>query len=409
MGQSMTAPGGRLDHLDAIRGVAVLGIALMNVEAFTMPLTEMAAGVQPGQRPLDAVIDWLVYVLVQGKFWTLFSLLFGMGFVLMLDRARTAGTGFVPLYLRRTAGLLVIGLAHALLVWGGDILVSYALGGFALLLLFRDADAARMRAWGAGLWIAMIAFMLLGAAMLALPGTQPEPVDSTFHALGMREAAAYSSGSYAEVTATRVAYFLATLGNQVFLLPLLVGTFLLGGWLVRSGLALDPARHRHALVRLAWIAGGTGLVATLASVLLTPNPEMMPVPSATVMAAASLHLAGGMMLALGYAAGLLLLAGSAGRLRVFGPVGRMALSNYLLQSVAGTLLFYGYGFALWGQVSRTAQVLGVLAFFALQVLASHWWLARFRQGPVEWLWRAFTYWRLPRLRRDRDTGASGRA
>ena len=112
-------------------------------------------------------------------------------------------------------------------------------------------------------------------------------------------------------------------------------------------------------------------------------------------------MAGSPLMALGYV-GLVVLAWQAGArwLGVLAPAGRMALTNYLLQSVVGTLLFYGYGLGLWGDVSRMGQTLIVLVVFALQVAASHWWLARFRFGPLEWLWRTFTYLRRPTMRRS---------
>src|SRR5690606_38682382 len=124
----------RIDSLDVLHGLALLDIALMNVEYFSAPLVGMAQGIDPAQRGLDWLADAFVDVFVRGKFWTLFSLLFGMGFAIMLDRARRAGRSFMPLYLRRTFGLLLIGLAHAWLIWAGDILVAYAVTAFALLL-----------------------------------------------------------------------------------------------------------------------------------------------------------------------------------------------------------------------------------------------------------------------------------
>ncbi|MCE7032595.1 DUF418 domain-containing protein [Lysobacter sp. GX 14042] len=397
-----TAGGGRLDHLDALRGFALLGIALMNVEYFGAPLSQMGGGVQPGQGVLDAAADWLVYLLVQGKFWTLFSLLFGMGFVLMLERARTAGTRFAPVYLRRIAGLLVIGLAHAWFIWAGDILVSYALGALGLLLFFREAGTATLGVMGLVLWSVWATLMLAGGGLLVLAEQAgPEVAGGVLESLeGMRlqEIAAYAHGSWLEATAQRVHYWTAMAGNLVVMLPGLLGTFLVGGWMLRSGLAADPAAHRPALLRLVAIGLAGGLVLTLASLAVDPVPGQAA-SVGTGMVAAVLHMAAGLPAGLAYAGIVLLLAARPrSLLGVLAPAGRMALSNYLLQSLVGTWIFYGHGLGMWGGVGRAGQVLGVVVFFTLQVLASRWWLARFRQGPVEWLWRAFTWWRLPPLR-----------
>lgn len=402
MSQTRVAPAGRLGHLDALRGFALLGIALMNVEFFTTPLADMGNGVEPGQGTPDHAVDWLIYVLVQGKFWGLFSLMFGMGFVLMLDRAHAAGTRFVPTYLRRCLGLLVIGLAHALLVWAGDILLMYALGALVLLLLFRNADSRSMLAWGIALWAAPVGLLVVSGLALVLAG--PELADTLelapayMEQLRARELAAYSGGSWVEATATRLEFLYRTLPDQLVVLSMLVGVFLVGGWLVRSGAVLDPDAHRVRLLRLAAAGGVVGAVLTAVSLRLTASPMLAGTGEGVL--AMGLHLAGALPLAVAYAAGFLLLAVRPGSpLGVMAPAGRMALTHYLLQSLVGTWLFYGHGLGLWGEVGRAGQVAGVLVFFALQVAASHWWLARFRQGPVEWAWRVLTYGRLAAFRR----------
>ncbi|MGH8084648.1 MAG: DUF418 domain-containing protein [Lysobacter sp.] len=395
----------RLDNLDVLRGLALLGIALMNVEYFTAPLMDMSEGIAPGERGLDWLADAFVYVFVRGKFWTLFSLLFGMGFAVMLGRARAAGRDFVPLYLRRTFGLLLFGLAHAWLIWSGDILVSYALTALVLLLFFRDTPAERAWKWGAGIWAVLVGVMLLFGAMMAMGDgvTDPNAAGSAATIAALREAeiAAYSGGSYPEATAMRLRYFAHALPFNAFLVPLVLGMFLIGGWLVRSGAMARPAEHRRLFLRLTWIGGLGGLALTAASVAVETNPATTGQPSPDAMMAMTLHMAGSPPMALAYIAIVVLaLQHGATWLRALAPAGRMALTNYLAQSVIGTLVFYGYGLGLWGQVPRAWQVLGVVAVFVLQVLASRWWLARFRYGPLEWLWRAFTYWQVPPLRRS---------
>lgn len=395
----------RIDNLDVLRGLALLGIALMNVEYFTAPLMDMSEGISPDARGLDWLADAFVYTFVQGKFWTLFSLLFGMGFAVMLGRAQAAGRHFMPVYLRRTVGLLGFGLVHALLIWSGDILVAYALTALVLLLFFRNTDTPRLWKWGAWIWAVMIGLMLLGAtAMLALGDAAQDPSAAANAAavetLRALEVEAYSGGSYAEANAVRSRYFVHALGNELFLVPLVLGMFLTGAWLVRSGAMARPAEHRRLFTRLLWVAGPLGLALTAASLAVESNPAMGAAPAPGAMMAMTLHMAASPLLALAYIA-IVVLALQRGTRWLLGlaPAGRMALTNYLSQSVIGTLVFYGYGLGWWGEVSRAWQVLGVVAVFALQLLLSRWWLARFRYGPLEWLWRAFTYWQWPPMRR----------
>lgn len=401
----------RLDNLDVLRGLALLGIALMNVEYFTAPLMDISEGIAPDARGLDWLADSFVYVFVRGKFWTLFSLLFGMGFAVLLGRAEAAGRGFVPLYLRRTVGLLLFGLAHALLIWSGDILVSYALTALVLMLFFRNVPAERSWKWGAWIWGAMVGLMLLfGAMMMVGDGvSDPNAAESAAAVADLREAeiAAYSGGSYAEATAMRLRYFAHAVAFNAFLVPLVLGMFLVGAWLVRSGAMARPAEHRRMFVRLGWIGGLGGLGLTLASVAVNANPATIGQPSPDAVIAMALHMAGSPLMALAYVSIVVLaLQRGATWLRALAPAGRMALTNYIAQSLIGTWVFYGHGLGLWGQVPRAWQVLGVVVVFVLQLAASRWWLARFRHGPLEWGWRAFTYWQLPPLRRVAGPAAS---
>ena len=396
----------RIDNLDVLRGLALLGIALMNVEYFTRSMMDIGEGIAAGPHGIDWWADSFVYFFVRGKFWTLFSLLFGMGFAVMLGRAQAAGRGFVPLYLRRTVGLLLFGLVHTLLIWSGDILVSYALTALVLLLLFRNTPTGRLWKWGAGIWAVMVGLMLLGGAMMMGMGDaaqDPAVAKQAAEAAATRaaEIAAYSSGSFADATAMRWNTFQHMFGMNAFLVPLVLGMFLLGAWLVRSGAMANPAQHRRLFVRLGWIGGIVGLALTALSVVIAPDPTGSGgQPSGAGMLAMALHMAGSPLMALSYIAIVVLaMLRGAAWLQTLAPAGRMALTNYLAQSVIGTLVFYGYGLGLWGEVSRAWQVLGVVVVFAVQMILSKWWLARFRYGPLEWLWRSFTYWQIPPLRR----------
>ncbi|WP_342315106.1 DUF418 domain-containing protein [Lysobacter sp. FW306-1B-D06B] len=397
----------RLRSLDVLRGLALLGIGLMNVEYFSRPLPDMGAGIDPAQAPLDHALSWLVYVFVQGKFWVLFALLFGMGFALMDERARAAGRNFRPLYLRRTIGLMVIGLVHALLIWAGDILVSYAIGAFALLW-FRDAEPERQGRWGAALYgLPALSLLLMGGLMHGLgsaasPGDEPGQAARLANEQAWRaaEIAAYSAGSWWDATQMRARYLLHNLDETLVFQAFAVGMFLLGAWLLRSGAIASPAAHARLHRGLRWVAFPAGVAMALVSASITVTFDWEG-DGARSMIAASLMLLASPLMSLGYLAWTIRALATATGARLLGvvaPAGRMALTNYLLQSVIGTLVFYGYGLGLWEQVPRRWQLLGVVVVFALQVLASRWWLARFRFGPVEWLWRACTYGRFPPMR-----------
>src|SRR5688500_16136464 len=203
----------RIEVMDVLRGFALLGILLMNMEAFVGPLMESLPGVNPRLTGADRWVDTAIYVLVQGKFFTLFSLLFGMGFAVMLERANAAGTSGTALYARRLFALLGIGLVHAILIWSGDILLTYALLGFVLLLFFRRTPLSRLPKWGAAFYLLplLLVWTMAGFALLA----QQDPQAAAEFQKGMAQQAqqmaaliegerqAYGSGSYVQAVAQR--------------------------------------------------------------------------------------------------------------------------------------------------------------------------------------------------------------
>ncbi|HYG06432.1 MAG TPA: DUF418 domain-containing protein [Stenotrophomonas sp.] len=394
------APAERIVLLDVVRGFALLGILLMNIEGFVGPLNAALTGVNPALTGIDRLADALVYFFVQGKFYTLFSLLFGMGFAVMSSRAEAARRPFVPVYLRRSAGLLVIGLAHALLLWSGDILVSYALLSL-LLLAFAEAPTRWLPALGLIVYLLAPAWVLLFGAIGSLGQDDPnfqqqiaEVGAQWWHALEAQRQA-FGAGSYAQATAQRASDLLETLRGLLINGPAMLGMFLLGAWFARSGAIAEPQRHARLFALLRWVALPLGLLAMAASYRLAPwmDPARLDL---TVSLAWALAAVANLLMCLGYLAWV---ARWALALRWLAPAGRMALSNYLLQSLVCTLLFYGYGLGLFERLPRAWQIPFALALFAAQVWASQAWLRAFRFGPMEWLWRAFTYLQWPPLRR----------
>jgi len=377
----------RIGLLDALRGLALLGIFVVNIEWFTRPWQEFGNGMVQGLAGADFAASWAVHVFVAGKFWILFSLLFGMGFALMMERAQASGRS-TRIYLRRLAVLFAIGIAHALLVWVGDILHSYAIAGL-LLLAMREVRPRMQLAIGLVLYLGLCGLSLLaGAAMLAIPAGEMDVV-----AEGLAEnaraaeaaAAAYAGGGFAEVTAQRVRDFSSLAWNNVGVVPMALGVFLVGSWLLRSGRIADVAGNRGFFMRMAAWCLPPGLVLTLwGAWLATGHPHGNA--DARYVMAASLQGLGALPMTLGGVAMVALAWQSAAGARLLGlvaPVGRMALTSYLLQSVIASLVFYGYGLAMWGRVGQAGLVLLALAVFVVQVLASRWWLVRYRFGPLE--------------------------
>jgi uncharacterized protein len=548
----------RIEALDVVRGFALFGIFLMNIEWFNRPFATFNDGMPRGLKGLDWLSSWFVAYFVQGKFWTIFSLLFGMGFAVMLVRAERSGREFTKIYLRRIVALAVFGAVHFIYVWEGDILVSYAIGALALLIvlygrpwpiviacaavlglafipnadhLFRVAGGlaatgllalylrGKKRLVWRGISMPVFSFILLLAGVLtfiaavvfwllpdgpieprvpltvfgpllivtgwlswkyhepaekrslrmavsiyvfgavaltamglvqhftpdplavlasadqkaaaavtkAVTGTtgpeasSPAPVADkpkktrkdraaemkVERAKKLEEQAArkveeiktFTTGTYLDTVAWRARQFPEKAATDGGFAVVLVSMFLLGVWFVRSGVMEDTAQHL-ALFRKLAIYGlpvgiGLGLLTGFIAVSHTPGERYDGWGIAR-----GLVMLGNLAACLGYIGLVVTMLHSRtalSHIRVLAAPGRMALTNYLMQSLICMIVFYGFGLGYWG-MPRAQQVLFVVVVYSAQIAFSRWWLARFCYGPMEWLWRSFTYRQVPPLR-----------
>ncbi|HEX7043176.1 MAG TPA: DUF418 domain-containing protein [Burkholderiales bacterium] len=396
----------RLALVDALRGFALLGILLVNVTGFGRPF-------QTYRLPLDSTQPWydvaaaaLVAILAEGKFYALFSLLFGLGLALQLERAQARGVAWRMLYVRRLLVLFGSGLVHGVFIWAGDILMLYAVLGF-VLLLFADVAPRALMAWVVAIGVLFIVAITAGLVLLhALETLDPEAVPRYDSSAAMVEAeiaqayAAYGAGSYAEITAQRIEDLRRFLDDAPLQSPSVLVYFLLGLYLGKRGVLAQPHAHAALLRRWARIGAGVGLPLAVLYAWTRFNPD--PAVPGWLWWSVMAFYGGGLGLSLAYAGGLSLLWLRPGTQRVLQPlaaVGRLALSNYLLQSIVGTWIFYGYGLGLFGQVPPARSVSLALGIYLLQIPLSRWWLGRFRFGPAEWLWRSLAYGRRQPWRR----------
>ncbi len=547
--------GQRIEALDVVRGFALLGIFLMNIEWFNRPISSLGEGMPRGLSGLDWLASWFVTYFVAGKFWTIFSMLFGMGFAVMLVRAERAGRPFTKLYLRRILALAVFGAVHFIYVWEGDILFSYAVGALGLLIVLYgrarhivivcaalvglgfipEADAffgvagglavmgllalylrGEKRLSWRGVSMPVFCFILLlagvltsmaavvfwvlpdgptepriplsvlgpmlfitgwlswkyhapaekrslrmavgvyvfaGMAMTAMSMVHhfmPDPADAVAsvdkkpvaaapaasaarlapaakataekpkkspeqRAVDIRaerekrlkeraarkaeEVKVFSTGTYLETVDWRARQFLEKAAGDAGFAVALVSMFLIGVWFVRSGVMEDTARHLAFFRKLALyglpLGIGLGVLSGFIAVSHTPGDRHDGWGIAR-----GLLMLGNLPACLGYVGLVVTMLHSRSawsHIRVLAPMGRMALTHYLLQSLICMFVFYGFGLGHWG-LPRAQQVLFVVVVYAAQIAFSHWWLARFRYGPMEWLWRGFTYRQVPPLR-----------
>lgn len=371
----------RILAADALRGFALLGIGMVNAWYYADPLGVSGEPSPVTDTPAGDVTRFIVGLLFEGKFYPLFAFLFGYSVVLMLDAAARRGADAERAMRRRLWGLFVIGIVHGLVLWPGDILTTYAILGF-ILLAWDPRRPAR----------AAVVLIALATVMWAALGLAWDSVD-----LGEDAAATIAGyqGSpwtvFAEHAGTYLGIGITVLIGQG---PTALAMMLLGRAAARRGMLADPAAHAPLLRRLVRVGLPVGLAGSLAyAVLMQGEGGAVADAAAFALLAATGPVLTGAYIALALAWFGRPVGGAVERW--LAPAGRMALTNYILQSVLLAVIFTAYGFALVGELSAPAVAAIVCAIFAFGLVFSRWWLRTHHHGPVEWLLRAWTYGELP--------------
>ncbi len=397
-------PTDRHQSLDALRGFAVMGILLMNIIGFSMP---MAAYVNPAAwGSANSMDNWawaIAFVLIDGKMRGLFSLLFGASMLLVVDRAEAKGEDPTRVHLRRMAWLLVFGLIHYCFIWAGDILALYALcGAFALSL---RALPARGLVW-MGAAFMLLNLLLWGMTLLTVHDARfaahsigaSAKAQAEFTAIladlgassgaGPRADVALHLGSYSAIVSARLSEMMGGLIGQIFAYgPETVGLMAWGMALLKSG-ALTGNWTQARYLKMAAIAYAIGLPLSLLLVWAATSSDFDPLMMADIFYVGRLPPRLAMMI--GHTMLLLWLIGRAKSfwLERVAAAGRAAFSNYIATSLVMTTLFYGYGLGLYGSLPRTTVYFLVPPVWFLMLLWSKPWLDRYHYGPLEWLWRS---------------------
>ena len=385
----------RIEILDALRGFALFGILMANILYWSGwgAMTEEQRIAFAGAE----AVTWQYrfhHLLVDGKFYTIFSLLFGVGFALQIARMSARGMEGLRVYRRRVLVLLGMGLVHSWLIWDGDILTLYALLGLVLPLFYRWRDRSLLIAAAVLIFLVPIVGMWLFGRLgwephqhlFALSNSIAESMgadtapDKALEWLRRDDIAGWASW---QLSGTPFSWALRVASWRI---PKVLGIMLFG-LVVGRRLASGGLLENQKLLFQVLVTGlAIGLPSSVAYAFI-PGLGQTDWPS----------LIGTVPLALAYAAGFVLLWPRARLvLRHFIPVGRMALTSYLTHSMIGLIFFYGIGFGLAGTFRPLAFYAVALLIFAAQVLFSRWWLSRHEQGPMEALWRLATYGRTPK-------------
>ena len=392
----------RIQTLDIVRGFALLGILIMNMPGFSASFFAEADGSHLWAGALDQRAEEIRNMLFSGKFNSMFSLLFGLGFTIqlgrMLERDPIHGTS---LYVRRLLVLLAFALVHALVLWTGDVLHIYVILGFGLLLIRRVPNRA------------IVAMIVLLVCYPAISGTlrllvmTPDRVAHLVKDAQAMEASnnlAYGHGSFVDAARehTREMIHVYTDPWQLWSIfgfwVQMATTMLMGFYIGRNGWVQRIPELMPAIRRLQWRALALGIVCSLTFGIVAQFTRI-PGPSPLKILVAISYVLSRLGMMSFYVLTIVRLAELPEWQRRFKPIaaaGRMPLTNYLMQTLIATSLFYGWGFGLWGKVGPALQLLIAFAiYFAIQVPLSTWWLRHFEYGPLEYAWRFGTYGRRP--------------
>ena len=385
--------------LDALRGFALLGICLANYPEFSLYTFLEPESVQSmPSAGIDLVTKYFIYIFIDGKFYTIFSLLFGIGFSIILENNRKRGANGLKVFYRRMLFLLLIGFAHLMLIWSGDILMLYALVGM-ILPLFHNRKDKSIIIWAAIFlllpiivdFVSQFTGIYMSAKLTEWEGLLSDHygISDKGYAFWLKEAQSYGDVLKFLVMGSveRMSEFVD--GNRYFKVA---GLFLIGYLMGRHKIFASPETYRNRMKKIA-LAGtfaGLPLSGLYAWSAITGKPWGVGVHSLLYLA--SVYITG-----FGYVAifTLLYLRFKAGYFwRLLSFPGRMALTNYIGQSAIGMIIFYGIGFGMGADTGLFSTEWIALFVFLAEIVASGLWLKAFRFGPLEWLWRCLTYKRI---------------
>ncbi|MGC4758887.1 DUF418 domain-containing protein [Micromonospora trifolii] len=383
-GTAENIDGARINVVDALRGIALLLILLVNVWYFSSGYAFQLVS-DPAYGALDRLVAGAVELLFAMKAYLLFSFLFGYSFTLQLDSAARRGTTFGRTFLRRLSGLFVLGALHAVLLFHGDILTTYALLGLALLAVRRIEPRSALRT--AAIIVGVTAFVVGLAAVL---GAAVVPDQAAAVTAGAHSTEALRGG-FGDVVLEHVRSLPAMLGALAVQGPLAFAAFLVGLAAGKHRMLAAAHAHEDLLRRCERVGYPVGLAGAAVFAIGGGTANMTGLMVSIVTAP---------FLAAAYAATLLRLFTRRARVAdALAPAGRMALTNYLGQSLICVLVFTGVGLGLAGHTSPAQTLLIALTIFVVQVAVSYRWMRRFRYGPLEWALRAWTHGRRPAMRR----------
>jgi uncharacterized protein len=388
----------RIVSLDVLRGLAVMGILIMNIQSYSMI---SAAYINPtAYGDLTGLNKWvwiLSHLFADQKFMTLFSLLFGAGVLLFMERLASKGDSSLGLHYRRTFWLFIFGIAHAYLLWYGDILVTYAMCALIIVLLRKLSPKTLVLIGFFLILIPSLLYLMFGFSWDFIPPQGQDSIKNSWYStpeLITKELTTYRSG-WLEQMSMRIK---EAINFQTFIFLIYsgwraAGMMLIGIALYKWGILSAKKSNLFYLISLI-----VGLVIGIPTIIIgiTKNFAADWAVNYSMFLGWQYNYWASLFMAWAYISLAMLIykwSQNSTIVSGFAAVGRMALTNYLVQTIICTFIFYGHGLGYFGSIDRTGQLIIVVIIWVFQLIISPLWLRKFRFGPAEWLWRSLTYWR----------------
>jgi uncharacterized protein len=376
----------RINSIDAMRGFAILGIFLTNMLAFHSPMLYVNPYIWWSSTTDQTIYSYIDFF-VQASFYPLFAILFGFGLMIMRERSLARGIAFTPIALRRLTILLLIGCIHAFLIWHGDILINYAIFGLIALLFFWMSGKALLFT---GILTYLVPNILFGLVLFLVTLDTPTN-DYYHHDEAISSVESYQHGTFFEITAQRFYDWsqVNSIENSILLFFTIFPFLLIGAGIAKLNLIRNKMKNKKPLMAML-------LIFLIIGSLL----KILPFAVRNLFSEYIQDIFGGPLLAVSYALLIMLIMEKySTRLSLFQAVGKLALTNYLFQSIVATLIFYNYGLGLYSKISVGTGTLLAITIFLVQAYISTIWVRNYQFGPVEWIWRSFSYWKVPKWKR----------
>lgn len=405
-------PGERLEIIDFLRGFALLGILMVNLPLMNAPFTT-----EMGDFVLwtDKVNTWaagFIRFFFTGKFYVLFSLLFGIGFYFFMRKVDEGNKGLLGVFKFRLFWLLIFGVLHILFLWYGDILHLYAIIGF-IMLLFRKKSNKTLIIWAIVLILIPIVVFSFLALFLQFLMKVPDIAYEMNRVYAKSHLAmklltedalqTYSTGTFTEIFNQRLQEYGYIFNALIYFVPNILAMFLVGMVLARKAVFENISSNIKFFKKLLIISLPIAIVGNIIFLYSFSNISMTEINTSYILYMTGSGI-GGPAMTFVYISLIVMFFKSRMHLQIFklfSKAGRMALTNYISHSVICSFLFYSYGFGLYGKVNILQGIIITILIFSAQLVWSHYWLKHYRFGPLEWLWRTLTYRKAQKMKREK--------